>query len=261
MRFCTLFSGSSGNCTYVEQGGRGILIDAGCTAKKVTDGLLSAGSDISRVLGIFVTHEHSDHISALRVLSKKFKKPIIATEGTLKGIREQYPDIDDNLFVTISPSCSAVLFDFKVTAFKTPHDSRESTGFIVDCGKGKAGIATDMGHVTEDFFAAVKGCEGLLLESNYDELMLKNGAYPQFLKQRIAGKNGHLSNTQCGEAICELVEQGVNKLILGHLSEQNNTPEHVKISIGRFLNDRGMGQGDVSLCIAPRHNRSGIIEF
>ena len=261
MRFCTLFSGSSGNCTYIEQSGKGILIDAGCSAKKITNGLTSLGSDISNVLGIFVTHEHTDHINALRVLSSKYKKPIIGTKGTLDGILSTFPEIDDSLFMPIEPGDSAELFDFRVTSFKTPHDSACSVGYIVDCGNKKAGVATDMGHISQSFLKAAKSCDCLLLESNYDEAMLKNGSYPYFLKERIQGQNGHLSNNQCGYAITELVKRGVTKIMLGHLSEQNNTCEKVQESVCRVLTDSGMGQGDVSLCIAPRHERSNIFEY
>jgi len=260
LRFCTLFSGSSGNCTYAEDNGTAVLIDAGCNCKRIEAALDSFGKDMKHISGIFITHEHTDHISALKVLSKKYSKHIFGTEATLKKIAEIYPEIDKNLFVPFEAGDGAELYGFRVVSFKTPHDSSCSVGYVIESSNKKIAIATDMGHITEEFLQNTKNCDYILLEANYDEMMLEyNQNYPFMLKKRIAGDFGHLSNRQSAQAILNVLENGTQKIILGHLSEQNNTPQKAMQSISMYLSQKGIKSGDLSLSIAPRHNPSEVI--
>ncbi len=260
LRFCTLFSGSSGNCTYAEDNGTAILIDAGCNCKCIENALSSFGQEMKNIRGIFITHEHSDHISALKVLSKKYKKNIFGTKATLEKIAELYPEINSDLFIPFEAGDGAELFDFRVVSFKTPHDSCCSVGYVIESSNKKIAVATDMGHITQEFLRSTENCDYILLEDNYDEMMLEyNQNYPIVLKRRIAGDFGHLSNRQSAQAILKILENGTQKIILGHLSEQNNTPQQAMKSINMFLSQKGIKNTDLSLGIAPRHDVSEVI--
>lgn len=223
-KFCSLFSSSSGNCTYIGCSQGGILIDIGVSAKKTETALGDIGVDPKSVAAIFVTHEHTDHISGIRVFAKRYGIKVYSSAGTLKGMVEAKavtPDID----AQVIPSSGTEAGGMFIKPFKTPHDSLESMGFTVVTSDGKRlAVATDMGHITEDFTNAVSGCDLVLLESNHDIGMLQNGPYPFFLKQRILSNFGHLSNGSCAEAAVRLVESGTTRLVLGHLSKENNLP-------------------------------------
>ncbi|MGN0573798.1 MAG: MBL fold metallo-hydrolase [Acutalibacteraceae bacterium] len=223
-KFCSLFSSSSGNCTYIGCSQGGILIDIGVSAKKAETALSDIGVDPKSVAAIFVTHEHTDHINGIRVFAKRYGIKVYSSAGTLKGMIEAKavtPDID----AQVIPGGGIEAGGMFIKPFRTPHDSLESTGFTVVTSDGKRlAVATDMGHITEDFSNAVSGCDLVLLESNHDIGMLQNGPYPFFLKQRILSNFGHLSNGSCAEAAVRLVESGTTRLVLGHLSKENNLP-------------------------------------
>ena len=219
----TLFSGSSGNCTYIKSGKTEILIDAGRSAKQIEDALTRVGSSIKNISGIFVTHEHSDHVCGLEMLSKKYHIPVhfaypsydkcVKADGFLKScaVRHEieYEKILDNL---------------KISSFKIPHDSASNVGYIISDGESSLGTATDIGHITEDMARKLSSCKWVILEANHDVEMLKNGPYPAFLKERILSENGHLSNKNSARLACFFAENGVVCLTLAHLSEENNSP-------------------------------------
>jgi phosphoribosyl 1,2-cyclic phosphodiesterase len=259
VRVCTLFSGSSGNCTYIENGSSGILIDAGGSAKKIIERLTLLDVSIHSITGIFITHEHIDHIAGVKAVAQKRGIPIIANERTLKAILGTFPDIDTNLFVVINTGEKAACGDFEVNSFATPHDGVESVGYVIKTANKKITVATDLGHINETFIQCSKNSDMVLLEANYDDEMLKNGNYPMFLQRRISCKNGHLSNFDSANAVISLVENGTKNVLLAHLSKDNNTPAKAYDAVNLVLSENKIAVSkDVQLNIAPRFEVSKV---
>lgn len=240
LKFCTLFSGSSGNCTYIKYGNDEILIDAGKNAKCICKALEDIGTSIDNIKAIFITHEHSDHTSALRVLLKKRSIPIFVPKGCSFKMSD------------ICPECTCfekVPFEEKigkitVRSFKTPHDSDDSAGYIADFGDYFVAVATDMGCVEKNVVKELAGCRYALIEANYDEDMLKHGIYPEYLKDRIASSCGHMSNEGAAMLGTILLRTGTKRIAFGHLSRENNLPLHVKEQMDKKLMEKGIEQGD-----------------
>ena len=220
-----MYSGSSGNSTLISASGTSVLIDAGVSAKKICDGLCCRDMDISDINGIFITHAHTDHIKGLNVLLKKNKIPLYLTHGTYYEAVKQGLNVEDRLINIITPSMSVSVGELQLTPFLTHHDAKESVGYSIKLNDGrKIGFATDLGEITNEVHDALSGSEFVILESNHDVNMLKNGCYPYMLKQRILGKYGHLSNKTCAEEILNLAKLGTTRFILGHISRENNLP-------------------------------------
>ncbi len=228
-KICNIYSGSGGNCTFISAGGANILIDAGKCYRTLRRELLSAGVEIDSVDAIFITHEHRDHVAALRTLSHKHGIPI---HMTLSSAEIYYGLKDEKL-------CEALMlktkndFEFKikgltVKAFPTSHDSRSSVGYRLSFCEGDSeysiGYATDTGIVTDEMRIGLCGCFAVILESNHDINMLINGPYPPDLKKRIASPRGHLSNKDAAEFAAYLSKRGTTHIMLSHLSEENNLP-------------------------------------
>lgn len=236
-RFCPLFSGSSGNCLYIGTSTAGILIDAGVSARRIGQALTAHEIDLNTIRAIFVTHEHSDHISGLRVLQKHLHIPIYASFGTCQGIEEAGAYDSDYLAITDTVEMD----EFSVTPFKTSHDSRESTGFRVTLRDGRrVGIATDLGIVTSTVREQLRGCDLIHIESNHDVRMLENGPYPYVLKRRILSSSGHLSNEACAAELPDLIRHGTTRIFLGHLSRENNLPTLAEATAQSTLESSGM---------------------
>ena len=224
-----LYSGSKGNSVLIESDGAKILIDAGKSARALCSSIIEIGRSIDEVDAIFITHEHSDHISALEVLLKKHKIPVHAVEPSakkmlLKGLWE-YADT----IISHAPEYCVQVGDMLVTSFITPHDSIFSVGYRIEIGEGSdkisLGYATDIGYVTDGIKTALSGCESVVLECNHDVDMLMNGPYPYDLKLRIKSNCGHLSNKECAFLASELCSTGTRNILLAHISEENNDPE------------------------------------
>lgn len=215
----TLFSSSKGNSSYVTDGKTSFLIDAGASAKKVTDALSSIGRRVDSICAIYVTHEHTDHISGISCLCKKYNFPVHAISPTAEKIEADNVIPHDMCYTETAG-------DFAITSFPTSHDSKSSCGYVIEHKSGmKIGSMTDTGYVTEDMIKALCGCYAVILESNYDERMLISGAYPMDLKYRISSDRGHLSNSQSAEILPVLYKNGTRRVLLAHLSPENNTPE------------------------------------
>ena len=253
LQVCTLFSGSSANSTLIQLDGRSVLIDAGGGILKTGKALKQAGTDYSQLDAVFITHEHSDHVCGLATILKKHRIPVIANPATLRKISTENPELDDSLFCEMPTGSMASKGGFEITSFAAPHDSVECVGYRIATKYGNVGVTTDAGCETPEIFAKLSGCEILVLEANHDRNMLLNGPYPYMLKQRIIGPNGHLSNEQSGKLLAKLVETGAKKVLLAHLSKENNTPQAALSTVGECLSARGITiQNDVLVQVAPR---------
>lgn len=261
MKLYSLCSSSKGNCTYIGDGKTGILVDAGLGIRNYINSLSLAGIDPKGVQAIFVTHEHSDHISGLKKIAERFSLPVYGSRGTLLEILKKNAVGEDTVLYEINKKAAAI-GDFEVAAFHTPHDSAESLGYTVTDGRKKVSVCTDLGHVTEEVHQALLGSSFVLLESNYDEKMLFMGKYPYFLKERIASNNGHLSNEACSRQLQCLIESGVEHFLLGHLSEENNLPDLALQHSVAHLTMLGLQiSSDYTLDIAPRRNIGKVVEI
>lgn len=241
--YCSLFSSSKGNCTYVGTTSGGILVDVGVSAKRVREALEARGIDPCSIKGICITHEHSDHIAGLRVLTKQFGWTVYASEGTLSALLEE-GQINPKSDLVPLRTAAVTIGDLEVTPFHTPHDSRESLGFCVQTpDERKIGIATDMGVMRKEVETLLSACDLVHIESNHDIAMLRAGAYPLYLQERILSDRGHLSNVMCARSVANLAKAGVSRFVLAHLSEQNNTPSLATETALAALSQEGMQNG------------------
>lgn len=245
-RYCPLFSGSEGNCTYIGGADSGILIDAGVSARRIETALRERGIDPGRIAAVFVTHEHADHVSGLRVLTRRYGMRVYATPGTLEALAEAGRLTADTDCRPVEPDAPAGVAEggCLVTAFSTPHDSRQSCGYCVHTPDGRqVAMVTDIGYMSDTVRAAITGCELIHIESNHDRQMLRAGGYPDFLKQRILGRGGHLANDACAAELFALAQHGASRFVLAHLSRQNNRPELAYETSRAALAERGLREG------------------
>ncbi|MBR3932888.1 MAG: MBL fold metallo-hydrolase [Clostridia bacterium] len=252
-KFLTLYSSSSGNCVLVSNDDTNILIDAGVSASKICTVLNEAGVDPDQIDAIFVTHEHSDHICGIRVLTKKYNIPVYANASTMEHVLKAAPTIAPGNAHIISSSNVYTVRSMKVKPFVTPHDSASSVGYVIESDDKKYAVATDTGCITKAMLGNMAGCEAVVIEANHDEEMLKNGPYPYMLKKRILSDQGHLSNKNCAWLATQLAIWGTKRILLGHLSEQNNTPKKAFECVEKSLSSNGFKVGsDVVLKVAPK---------
>lgn len=233
MKVQILFSGSKGNCTYISDGETSILVDAGGTLKRIRESLEAMGDSLENIKGIFVTHEHTDHINALYTITKKYDIRIYTTVETARAFCTpcQAHDLDTcrrvaGCVMTVRPDKIYEIGTIAVKTFSTPHDTEGSLGFVFKSthDEKSIGYATDVGHVTDDMRNLFSGVKNIIIESNHDIEMLKNGTYPEYVKTRILSDRGHLSNLSCAEFVRELAQKGSRSFTLAHLSEDNNMP-------------------------------------
>lgn len=259
-RVYPLFSSSKGNAAFIGNEKGGILIDAGVSCKMLTQALLDNWLSPDIVQGIFITHEHSDHIKGLRVFTKNFHTPVFAGAKNLEYL------ISENHISPLSSindvEVDGKAFEFcgyEISAFSTPHDTRQSNGYRITTPDLKTiSVCTDLGEVTENVHKNLCGSDLVLFEANYDEIMLRNGRYPFMLKKRIASKFGHLSNTDSAAEIESLLNLGTTRIILGHLSQENNTPVKAREAITNQLCNFKCGI-DYILKVAPVYNEGEVI--
>lgn len=259
--FYNLCSSSSGNSTYLGSLNSGILFDAGIGIRNFAKSLHCAGLPPSAVKAVFVTHEHSDHIKGLDVISMRHNLPVYGSEGTIHSLLE-HGQLCGQQEIHIIDQPTEVEGYF-VTPFHTSHDSQESLGFRVETPTHeKIGICTDLGIVSDEVINALMGCDFVMLESNYDESMLMYGSYPFFLKRRISSPKGHLSNEQCAETIERLIEGNTRRFALAHLSEQNNRPEVAFAHSKNYLTQKDMLLGrDYLIDVLAKVNDGRMIEI
>ena len=252
LKFTTLASGSSGNAAVLSCGATHVLLDAGISARRITTGLRELGIDPAELSGILVTHDHSDHIGGLTVLTKKLKAPIYATAPTCRTIAEKAPCAGE-LLREILPGAEFSLGELDVLPFATSHDTPGSVGYSVYGAGKKLSLCTDLGFVSEEVARAVRGCDLLVCEANHDPQWVMTGPYPYYLKQRVLGERGHLSNEAGAELALYAARNGAREIVLAHLSAENNTPAHALRVVGDYLRRGGVDlDGEVRLCLAPR---------
>jgi len=253
--FRTLVSGSSGNAVLFSDNGTNILIDCGVSGKCITSLLNEAEVAPESLNCILVTHEHTDHTCGVGILSRKYDIPVVASTGTWHGM--SIGNIADHNTIMFSDYSNICFGDALVTPFEIPHDANMPTGYIIDCGNKKYAVATDIGHITPCIKDAVKDCNAVILEANYDADMLESGSYPYVLKRRIAGDYGHLCNSDTAKLAAYMVKNGTEKIILGHLSNENNTSEIAFHTVACNFEYEGIKLGkDVLMTVAPRYNLS-----
>lgn len=238
MRLMSIASGSSGNCIYVGNDNTHILIDTGISKKRVEEGLKQLELSPDDLKGIFITHEHSDHISGLGVLSRKYNVPIYSTRETIKAIKayESLGRINEELFVEVEPDTSVTIEDLTVRPFSISHDAVNPVGYRVEDKASKIAVATDMGTYNDYIVENLTGLNGLVLEANHDVRMLQTGTYPYSLKQRILGNKGHLCNEMAGRLLDIILNENMKKVFLGHLSKENNYEELAYESVRMEIN-------------------------
>jgi phosphoribosyl 1,2-cyclic phosphodiesterase len=253
MRFCSLYSGSSGNAIFLSTDKVKILIDAGLSGKAIENALIQINEKPWELDAILITHEHSDHIRGAGVLSRRYNIPIYANGLTWEHMACNIGNIDTNNIRYFKTGVVFRMCDLDIESFPIPHDAKEPVGFNFYAGKKKITVATDMGHVSSDLVQYFEGCDLLLLEANHDIEMLKIGPYPQWLKIRILGERGHLSNETAGNVIAAMAKKGTREFLLGHLSKENNFPELAYQTVHNALTEEGINVGkDVSLGVVRR---------
>lgn len=239
MRVCVFASSSSGNCLLVSYGDVNILVDAGISMRRTVSSLAQAGLTMQEITGVLVTHEHSDHISGLKMLLKYHSPAVYAPHTVANRLRGMLPEIEERLHI-IPVGEHFLIGGLDVLAFHTSHDTDESVGYRLT-GDGSFALATDTGCITEEIVRAITGADTVLIEANHDVQRLCDGPYPDPLKRRILADTGHLSNERCAKLARQLAETGTSQIILGHLSRTNNTPELAYKAAERELAGLGVG--------------------
>ena len=248
--FCSLSSGSSGNCYYLGNEFNGILIDAGIPAGTIRKFLKNKGISMQAIMGILVTHNHTDHIRGLELLTRKNNLPVFTTHKIWKSIVFRLNKISGIKLHEIGLQQKFHLAGFEIEAFPVSHDAPETIGFHICAGDLKITIATDLGHICQTAAQYIEAANLLVIESNYDEKMLMNGNYPHFLKARILSDHGHLGNHQTSAFLAGIVGENLRHVCLAHLSNNNNTPEIALKTLQQTFAEGGIspnGQPQISI--------------
>jgi phosphoribosyl 1,2-cyclic phosphodiesterase len=262
--FLSLASGSSGNCYYLGTSEYGILIDAGIAVSQIKKVLKEKSIGIEKIMAILITHDHADHIKSVGYLGETLDIPVYATEMVHAGIhRSRY--VEEVLIQSkriIEKEKTFAVREFNITAFEVPHDSSDNVGYSIEYGNQTFVIVTDVGHITETICEYVKNADNLALEANYDEEMLRSGSYPEFLKERVSGSNGHLSNRDAAEFLAANYTTKLKNVWLCHLSRDNNHPELACKTIDMRLFKEGIRVGkDLNLTALKRMTPSEMYEL
>lgn len=262
LNFCSLASGSAGNCLFVETERTRILVDAGYSGKQIEHLLRTIHVDASTLDYIFVTHEHIDHVKGVGVLARRYRIPVVANYPTWEGMKKGIGPLPSDLQLVFETGTDFTLRDLDVHALKIFHDSREPTGFVIHHGGKKLSIVTDTGYVSEEMKEKIKGSDLLFLEANHDIVMLEKGPYPLHLKQRIRGTKGHLSNDDAGHTLPAVLKGEGETVFLGHLSQENNVPLLAMDTVSRIITEYGLDpQKDIRLSPAARYEPSELVRL
>ena len=263
LNFICLASGSSGNCFYLGTDNYGILIDAGIPVRTIKNGLKDAGLSFDSIMGVFVTHDHADHIKAVGHLAHDYHLPIYATEEVHRGINRNYcvtTKLTPEYTRIIQKSQTTEIGDLRVTAFSVPHDSSDCVGYRIETDEEVFLLITDIGHATEVIQQEVTQANFIVLESNHDVDMLMMGPYPAYLKGRIRSGRGHISNADSAKLIAEHASPILKRVWLCHLSEENNHPELARKTHETVLREYGLIAGvDFQLDVLRRKQASELM--
>ena len=261
IEFCNLFSGSSGNCSLIRTNHTKILVDCGNSGKRIEQSIQSIDEHLEDIDAILVTHEHSDHIQSLGLISSKYDIPVYANQETWAAMPKQSSKIEDKNKLLFTPNENFTINDILIEPFSIPHDAANPCAFNFIVGDKKISVATDLGHISEETVDRLKGSIFALIESNYDPEILKVSRYPFQLKRRISGPNGHLSNTNCAQLITRLINDDLKQVMLGHLSKENNFPELAYQTVAEELINSNIDMNEISLSIANRMEHSNILKI
>ncbi len=264
IKFISLASGSSGNCYYLGTDKHGILIDAGIGIRTIKRNLKEVNLSLTNVRAVFITHDHADHIKAVGHLGEKYNIPVYSTKEIHEGINKSYC-MTEKLYSSvhyINKEEPMEIDEFKILAFEVPHDGTDNVGYCIEIGDKIFSFLTDLGHITETAAHYICKANYLILEANYDLEMLRMGPYPKYLKERIAGPNGHMSNTDTADFLAENITENLKYIWLCHLSKDNNHPELAYKTVEWKLKSKGIIVGkDVQLIALKRSSPSDFYEF
>lgn len=255
MEFCALASGSSGNCFYVKEGDAAILIDAGISSKQICERLNAVKQPVEGIKGVFITHEHTDHIRGVDVFANKFNIPVYVNKKTRDSC---FLCRDEELVNVIKNNESVKVNGLSINAFSKSHDAADPVSYLVEGKKSSLGVMTDIGFACKNVIENVKDCDSLILESNHDVKMLENGPYPYYLKKRISSELGHISNYDSALLVLQHGSKKLKQIMLAHLSQNNNTPE-VALKTFNLLKERKDLRVKVNL--SERENVSDYVKL
>ena len=265
MDFFSVASGSSGNCICLGSDQCHVMIDAGISGKRIEEGMNTYDYTTSDMDGVLITHEHSDHIQGLGVVARKYGLPIYATKGTADAILQSSSvgKIDPSLFHVIEAGKTFFIGNLEIYPMSISHDAADPVAYLVSDGRHRVGVVTDLGYYDADIVSHMEGLDALLLEANHDIHMLQVGAYPYPLKQRILGERGHLSNETSGQLLGQILHDGMQHILLGHLSKENNYDElaYETVRLDISLGDNPYRGNDFPIEVAKRDRPSSLIRL
>jgi len=262
MNFCSLSSGSSGNCYYLGNEFHGILIDAGISAGSIRKFLKKMNISMQTIMGVLITHNHIDHIRGLELLTRKNNLPAFTTNKIWESIHSPGREISPDCIREIHIQQKFHLAGFDIEAFPVSHDAPETIGFHICAGDKKITIVTDLGHICQTAAKYVRAANLLVIESNYDEQMLENGRYPYFLKARIRSDHGHLGNLQTMSFLADNITDNIDHICFAHLSKNNNTPEMVLQTLEKTFSEKGLTlNGRQRISILSRNEPTDLISL
>ena len=238
LKFCSLYSGSSGNCQFIKSEKTTILVDAGLSGKRIQQEMVNIGEDPKKIDAIFITHEHMDHIQGAGILSRRFDIPIYANEKTWNAMSSVIGDVKPHNIKTISED--AEVGDLFIQSFDISHDAAHPVGYNIYYRDKKISMVTDTGCVNQNIISSIRDADLLLIESNHDEDMVLIGPYPWSLKRRVLGEFGHMSNDTAGNLITKAIKRGTEIVLLGHLSKENNFPQLAYKTVENILKESGI---------------------
>ncbi len=265
MDFFSVASGSSGNCICLGSDQCHVMIDAGISGKRIEEGMNTYDYTTSDMDGVLITHEHSDHIQGLGVVARKYGLPLYATKGTADAILQSSSvgKIDPSLFHVIEAGKTFFIGNLEIYPMSISHDAADPVAYLVSDGRHRVGVVTDLGYYDADIVSHMEGLDALLLEANHDIHMLQVGAYPYPLKQRILGERGHLSNETSGQLLGQILHDGMQHILLGHLSKENNYDElaYETVRLEISLGDNPYRGNDFPIEVAKRDRPSSLIRL
>lgn len=260
LKFCSLYSGSSGNCQFIKTQNTTILVDAGLSGKKIQNGIANIGEDPKNVDAIFITHEHMDHIQGAGILSRRLDIPVYANEKTWEAMSPIIGDVKSHNIKIINETVE--VGDLTLQVFDISHDAVNPVGYNIYYKNKKISLVTDTGCINDNIINCIKDSELLLIESNHDEDMVLIGPYPWPLKRRVLGEFGHMSNDTAGNLVSKVIKKGREIVLLGHLSKENNFPELAYKTVENILKENGIDVNPgVNLDMTYRDRSSKVYEI